>query len=131
MKRKTTRKASRSLLPGFARFACLPKSRYVNPKKAGDPTAHSSGVLSEIAAGSTVVSITADAVSQLAQPNVGQYACQGAVSGAGKIAGNINPAGSLIVNGATSVINNIPLATTIQNWITQKSNSLFNPSGTK
>ncbi len=85
----------------------------------------------EIAFGATVVGTAADAVTQLAQPNVGQYTYQGAVSLGGLVAGNLNPAGSLVVNGATSVINNVPVATTIQNWITQKSNSIFNPSGEK
>jgi filamentous hemagglutinin len=92
-----------------------------------------SPVLGEIAFGATVVGTAADAVSQVAQPNVGQYTYQGVVSLAGQIAGDHNPAGSLAVNGAAAVVNNVPLATTIQNWITQKSSSIFsvNSNGAK
>ncbi|MBB5442945.1 filamentous hemagglutinin [Paraburkholderia sp. WSM4177] len=90
-------------------------------------------VFGEITFGATVVGTAADAVSQLAQPNVGQYTYQGAVSLAGQIAGDRNPAGSLVVNGAAAVINNNPIATSIQNWLTQESNSIFslNSNGAK
>ncbi|WP_174464477.1 hemagglutinin repeat-containing protein, partial [Paraburkholderia ferrariae] len=87
--------------------------------------------LGEIAFGATVIGTVADGVSQLASPNVGQYTYQGAVALAGQVAGDRNPAGSLVVNGAAAVVNNVPVATTIQNWINTEVNSIFNPTGVK
>jgi filamentous hemagglutinin len=87
-----------------------------------------SPVLGEIAFGATVVGTAADAISQLANPNIGQYAYQSAVTVTGLAVANASPQTSVLTNGATAVINNLPGANDIQNWITQKYNSLLNIS---
>ena len=85
-------------------------------------------VFGQIAFGATVVGTAADAVGQLVQPNVGQYTFQGVVTLGGQVAGDRWPAGSLIINGISSAINNLQNSTDIQNWITKQSNSIFGPN---
>ncbi len=85
-------------------------------------------VLGTIAFGSTVVGIGADAVSQLANPNVGQYSYEGAVALGAQVAGDRVPLASLVINGTAESVKKQPFSTAVERWISQQWGSIVNPN---
>ncbi|RQH00636.1 hemagglutinin repeat-containing protein, partial [Paraburkholderia dinghuensis] len=67
--------------------------------------------------GATVVGITADGVSQLVRPNVGQYWQNGLTSVVSDRVSTINPIATPVVNEAANAFNASGIATSIQNSI--------------
>jgi filamentous hemagglutinin len=85
--------------------------------------------LAAVSYGATVVGLTADAIAQVARPDMGEYAYGGALSLGGKVASDRVPLAAPIINEAVESTKAMPFSERIRSWINERWGAIAMPKG--
>ncbi|TDN69873.1 hemagglutinin repeat-containing protein [Paraburkholderia sp. BL10I2N1] len=88
-----------------------------------------SPALGAAAFAATIAGISADAIAQIAKPNIGQYTYGGVLSLGAQVASDRIPLASPAINETVNALNNSPYSANIVNWLNNQWDSISKQNG--
>ncbi|MGG1944216.1 hemagglutinin repeat-containing protein [Trinickia sp. NRRL B-1857] len=95
---------------------------------ASVPSPYAPG-LAAVSYGATVMGLTADAIAQVARPDMGEYAYGGALTLGAKVASDRVPLAAPIINEAVASAKTMPFSERIRSWINGRWRAVAIPTG--
>ena len=87
--------------------------------------------LSAVSYGATVVGVAADAIAQVARPDMGGYAYEGTLILGAKVAADRLPLAAPVINETIETTKAMPFSERIRSWINERWDAIANPKGSK